>query len=141
MEEKARTHNYDAKQKEVWVWKRVPFDAAHQLPLYEGACRRIHGHTYFVELGVLCTIDPKTGMGIDLKEVGDFLHTNVVALFDHQLINDRLPGDMQPTAEQIGLYILQVALRYFPASVKVRVYETPDSWVELEDDPREWSSM
>lgn len=132
MEEKARTHNYDPDQREVWVWKRVSFDAAHRLPLYEGACFRIHGHTYFVELGVLCTINPKTGMGIDLKEVGDFLHTNVVALFDHQMINDRLPGDMQPTAEQIAEYILRVAARYFPADVKVRVFETPDSWVELE---------
>jgi 6-pyruvoyltetrahydropterin/6-carboxytetrahydropterin synthase len=130
----AKTHTYDPKGPEVWVWKRCSFDAAHQLPLYDGACQRLHGHTYFVELGVLCTIHPTSGMGIDLKEVGDFLKTNVIALFDHQLINDRLPGILQPTAEQIGLYILRVASRYFPAAVKIRVFETPDSWVELEDD-------
>lgn len=132
--EHAKTHTYDPKGQEVWVWKKISFDAAHRLPLYQGACSRVHGHTYFVELGVLCTIDTKTGMGIDLKELGDFLHTNVHALFDHQMVNERLPSDLQPTAEQIGLYILRVASRYFPAAVKVRVYETPDSWVELEDD-------
>jgi 6-pyruvoyltetrahydropterin/6-carboxytetrahydropterin synthase len=130
----ARTHHYDPKGQEVWVWKKISFNAAHRLPLYEGACFEMHGHTYFVELGVLCTIDPRTGMGIDLKEIGDFLRTNVFALFDHKVVNERLPGDIQPTAEQIGRYILSVAARYFPAAVKVRVYETPDSWVELEDD-------
>lgn len=132
--EKATTHCYDPQGQEVWVWKKTTFDAAHQLPLYDGACKRVHGHTYFVELGVLCTINSETGMGIDLKEVGEFLRTNVVALFDHQFINERLPSGVQTTAEQIGLYILRVAARYFPAAVKVRVYETPDSWVELEND-------
>ena len=132
---KAQTLNYVPEfQKKVWVWKRMSFDAAHQLPLYDGACSRMHGHSYYVELGVLCTINPRTGMGIDLKEVGDFLHTNVHALLDHQIVNKRLPSDLQSTAEQIGLYILRVASRYFETALKVRVFETTDSWVELEED-------
>jgi len=128
----AKTHYVAPGQPHVWVWKRCSFDAAHQLPLYQGACSRIHGHTYFVELGVLCSIDPATGMGLDLKELGEFLKSNVEALFDHQFINDRIPGQ-HSTAEGIARYILDVADRYFNKSiVKVRVYETPDSWVEMD---------
>jgi 6-pyruvoyltetrahydropterin/6-carboxytetrahydropterin synthase len=129
-----------------WVWKRHKFDAAHYLPNYEGPCQRMHGHTYFVELGVRCEIDPKTGMGIDLREVGEFLKSNVEALFDHQIINERLPKErvasdlftveereIPSTAENIASYILEVALRYFKdKDLKVRVYEGPDSWVEIE---------
>jgi len=135
---RAKTLNYDPTQKEVWVWKKMSFAAAHQLPLYEGPCSRVHGHTYFVELGVLCTINPRTGMGIDLKEIGDFLDVNVHALLDHQMVNERLPSDLQSTAEQIGLYVLRVASRYFRTALKIRVYEGPDSWVELEEDEPEY---
>lgn len=152
MIERAQTHNVKPRQPHVWIWKKCSFDAAHQLPLYQGACSRIHGHTYFVELGVLCSIDPVTGMGLDLKELGAFLKTNVEALFDHQFINDRLPPISMPeelkenpddfreytqqsTAESIARYILEVANRYFNKSqVKVKVYETPDSWVEMDSE-------
>lgn len=131
----AQTHNVKPGQAHVWVWKRESFDAAHFLPNYEGPCRRMHGHTYFVELGVLCSIDPRTGMGLDLRELGEFLEVNVHNLFDHALVNEKLPGDTPPTAEAIAQYILRVADRYFVKSqVKVRVYETPDSWVEMDSE-------
>jgi 6-pyruvoyltetrahydropterin/6-carboxytetrahydropterin synthase len=149
MTETAKTHNVQPGQPHVWVWKRCSFDAAHCLPNYVGPCSRMHGHTYFVELGVLCSIDPISGMGIDLRELGDFLKTNVVSLFDHDIVNDKLPPRLAPlvnpmytqsvpspsTAEGIARYILSVADRYFSKSqVKVRVYETPDSWVEMSSD-------
>jgi len=151
MTETAKTHNVQPGQPHVWVWKRCSFDAAHYLPGYIGKCSKIHGHTYFVELGVLCSIDPVSGMGIDLREVGEFLETNVVSLFDHDVVNDKLPPRLMPlgdntvgyaqsvpspsTAEGIARYILSVADRYFSKSqVKVRVYETPDSWVEMSSD-------
>lgn len=143
MNERAQTHNVKPGQPHVWVWKRCSFDAAHQLPLYNGPCSRVHGHTYFVELGVLCSIDPVTGMGLDLRELGEFLKTNVHSLFDHQFINDRLPEKPGPTgsykeqstAETIARYILEVADRYFNrGKVKVKVYETPDSWVEMDSE-------
>ena len=152
MTETAKTHNVIPGQPHVWVWKRCSFDAAHYLSNYIGKCSKMHGHTYFVELGVLCSIDPITGMGLDLRELGDFLEVNVHNLFDHDLVNDKLPPiempkelkenaddyreyKQPPTAEAIARYILSVADRYFSKSqVKVRVYETPDSWVEMSSD-------
>ena len=117
----------------AWIWRRVTFDAAHQLPFHEGVCKRLHGHTYAVELGVLSTVDEVTGMGIDLIDLKEFLYTNVVARFDHRLLNDALQG-VQPTAESIAEYVAETASQHFHASVRVRVYETPNSWVEVSYD-------
>lgn len=114
----------------VWVWKRCTFDAAHQLHGYPGGCARLHGHTYFVELGVRAFINPKDGIAIDLRDLGDFLQTNVVGMFDHQNINERMREPS--TAENIANLVLKVAIRVFKSHIKVRVYETPDSWVEVE---------
>lgn len=115
----------------VWVWKRCSFDAAHQLHGYPGGCARVHGHTYFVELGLKAFINPKDGIAIDLRELGDFLKVNVIALFDHQNINDKMYGKPS-TAENIANCILELAVRVFKTWAKVRVFETPDSWVEVE---------
>lgn len=119
----------------VWVWKRISFDAAHQLPDYPGACANVHGHTYYVELGLFAPIDPESGMAIDMKDIGEFLEVNVKGLYDHQFINEKMRGKPS-TAEMIGKYVFETAQAYFvkggkALDVKVRVYETPDSWVEL----------
>jgi len=131
----------------AWVYKSCTFDAAHTLPLHPGKCSKLHGHTYKVELGIECEVDPTTGMGIDMGDLGKFLEMNVVALFDHSNLNDKMPN-VQPTAENIAKEVLETAIRYFgplpPAQspkapqafpyrrMKVKVFETPDSWVEVE---------
>jgi len=119
----------------AWVWKRCTFDAAHQLPGYPGDCARIHGHTYIVELGLLTTPVPERGYDIDMKEIGEFLKANVLGRFDHHFINDKMPG-CPSTAENIAFAIAEDALRFFNRQVKVRVYETPDSWVEIHEAPK-----
>lgn len=116
----------------AWVWKRCSFNAAHTLPLHEGKCKNLHGHTYYVELGILREIDPTTGIAIDMGELSEFLQVNVVACFDHTSLNARLHG-VQPTAENIARDILRSAVNNFLlCSIKVRVFETLDSWVEVE---------
>jgi len=131
----------------AWIWKRCSFDAAHTLPLHKGKCSNLHGHTYFVELGIECEVDPTTGMGIDMGDLGEFLEIYVGRRFDHENLNDKLVG-LQPTAENIAKEVLETAIRYFgplpPAQspkapqafpyrrMKVKVFETPDSWVEVE---------
>lgn len=117
----------------AWIWKRCSFDAAHTLPLHKGKCSRLHGHTYFVELGIECEVDATTGMGIDMGDLAAFLYGGVVCLFDHSNLNDKMPG-VQPTAENIAKVILDAAEKHFEllALMKIRVFETPDSWVEVE---------
>lgn len=118
----------------VWVFKSILFDAAHNLPKHTGACKRLHGHTWRVELGAYCEIDKTTGMGIDLGDIGEFLKMNVGGLYDHKYLNDLIDN---PTAENIALEILDTALRVYERPCIVRVFETPTSWVEIKGDPDE----
>ena len=112
-----------------WVFKKVTFDAAHHLPKHEGNCKNLHGHTYIVELGVRGEIDMDTGMVTDMINLKEFLKVNVIARFDHRDLNEFF---RDPTAETIAAYIIQTAQRDFRNyDIKVRVYETPDSWVEI----------
>ena len=119
----------------AWTWTEATFDAAHQLPLHEGKCRRLHGHTYKVVLGIEVEIDNTTGMAVDFGVLQDFLHIHAVAPYDHKLLNDVLFG-RQPTAENIALEILGQAVRVFKCPARVRVHETPSCWVEVRSNGR-----
>jgi 6-pyruvoyltetrahydropterin/6-carboxytetrahydropterin synthase len=54
---------------------------------------------------------------------------------DHGVLNDILPPEYETTAEMIAKYIYDETKQRVPAGVelKVRVSETPNSWVEYED--------
>ena len=81
------------------------FASAHTLRAYPGACSRMHGHNWKVELEVVATALDDVGMGIDFKqmksaanEVGDRL--------DHRYLNDLDPfTEINPTAENIAAYM------------------------------------
>ena len=81
------------------------FASAHTLRDYPGACSRMHGHNWKVELEVVATQLDNVGMGIDFKimkqaanEVGDEL--------DHRYLNDLEPfKEINPTAENIAAYM------------------------------------
>jgi len=118
----------------AWVFKSCTFDAAHQLPDYNGDCARVHGHTYTVHLGVLTTVPADIGFGVDMKEISNFLKMNVKGRFDHRFLNDKM--NVPTTAENIALEIARVATEHFKTQVTVRVYETPDSWVVVHDAPK-----
>ena len=110
------------------VWKRATFDAAHHLPNYKGACSRVHGHTYTVELGVTGAVSATNGMVLDMKELGAVLHT-IIAEWDHRDLNELFET---PTAEFLAQRIFVQAQYAFPHNeIRVRLWETPDSWVEV----------
>ena len=123
------------------VVKRVSFDAAHFLPGYIGKCAKMHGHHWVVELGVSGEIDLDTGMVIDFGELSAFLEEKVVERFDHRLVNDIIEN---PTAENIAVRVLmsfklwreeqQLDVNYGIQGEFVRVWETPDSFVEVQGD-------
>jgi len=112
-------------------WKRCDFEAAHFLPDYKGACSRLHGHTYTVEIGVTGAIDLTTGMVVDLKDISEWLKLHILGALDHRYLNDTL---RMPTAENLALEILKYARLEWPKfDLTVRLYETRDSWVEVFD--------
>lgn len=65
------------------------FEAAHTLQRTidaEGS-RRIHGHTYHAEATVHGTVDPRTGMVVDLGYLRDAID-QVRRKLDHQFLNE-----------------------------------------------------
>jgi 6-pyruvoyltetrahydropterin/6-carboxytetrahydropterin synthase len=81
------------------------FDAAHTLrrELETEGSKRVHGHTYRVEVSVRGLPNPDTGMVIDLGLVRQRLGQVREAL-DHHLL-DEVPGLGIPTLENIAAYI------------------------------------
>jgi len=81
------------------------FASAHTLREYPGACSRMHGHNWKVEVEVLANALDKVGMGIDFKEIKKATK-QVTAELDHRYLNEIKPFDeINPTAENIAAYI------------------------------------
>jgi len=88
--------------------KSFTFEASHLLPLHDGKCRNLHGHTWRVELefvGVHLAKppSPKAGMLVDFCAVGliaAWLHDHL----DHKHLNELLED---PTSERLAAWIAE----------------------------------
>jgi 6-pyruvoyltetrahydropterin/6-carboxytetrahydropterin synthase len=71
------------------------------------ASRFNHGHNYVLDLTVSGTVDPSTGMVVNIKRVDDALKELVVSEFDQRSINDEIPyfQDRAPCLENLLTYI------------------------------------
>ncbi|TVP68383.1 MAG: 6-pyruvoyl tetrahydropterin synthase [Leptolyngbya sp. LCM1.Bin17] len=125
------------------------FSAAHRLASprlsYEenceiyGKCARPHGHghNYHLEVTVKGTIDPRTGMLVDLAQLQAAIDDHVVEPFDHTFLNKDIPyfAEVVPTAENIAVHIrdrLQQPISDLGASLhKVKLIESPNNSAEV----------
>lgn len=138
----------------IRITKEFVFDAAHNLPHYDGKCRNIHGHTYkllVTLIGEPCTDprSPKCGMVLDFSDLKQVIKESVVDKFDHALIVSAdgnfdclkqfqeegkfVEVPFQPTCENLTAYIAEQLLPKMPENVhlySVRLYETPTSYSE-----------
>jgi 6-pyruvoyltetrahydropterin/6-carboxytetrahydropterin synthase len=81
------------------------FSAAHQLRDYEGACERLHGHNWKVEIFVTGRVLGDDGLLLDFKEIKRATQ-KVLERFDHQLLNEVEPfGSVNPSSENIARHI------------------------------------
>jgi 6-pyruvoyltetrahydropterin/6-carboxytetrahydropterin synthase len=72
---------------------------------HEGACKRMHGHNWKVEVEVCGNKLDNIGMVIDFKEIRN-MTKGVVDQLDHRFLNDLDPfKKINPTAENIAQYI------------------------------------
>ena len=132
----------------VRITRRATFSAAHVLCRDEwsdeqnreafGDDVNEHGHSYVIEVTVGGSIDPDTGMVVNLSHVDEVLRREFVSAVDHRHLNrdvDFLRG-MMPTAENIALaafHRLQPAFK--PARLlKVRVVESENNAAEVTAD-------
>ena len=85
--------------------KEYRFEAAHSLPRVpeEHKCRRVHGHSYKVEVLVSGPVDENTGWLIDFGVIDD-AWAELHARFDHRNLND-VPGLENSTCENISVYV------------------------------------
>jgi 6-pyruvoyltetrahydropterin/6-carboxytetrahydropterin synthase len=102
------------------------FDAAHYLKNYEGKCKNLHGHRWEVEVWIEGDELDTAGMLWDFTNL-----KNMVSKLDHKCLNDEL--NFNPTVENLVTFFYGVIKKGNPdLKVKVRVYETPESWAEVE---------
>ena len=80
------------------------FASAHTLREYPGACARMHGHNWKVEVEVEATRLDEIGMGVDFK-VTKQATREIAERLDHRYLNDLDPfKEVNPTAENIAAY-------------------------------------
>lgn len=83
------------------------FASAHTLSGYPGACSRMHGHNWKVEVEVIASALDSTGMAIDFKRIKQAAN-EVGNRLDHRYLNDIPPFDqLNPTAENIAAWFFQ----------------------------------
>ncbi|MEX1366655.1 MAG: 6-carboxytetrahydropterin synthase QueD [Nannocystaceae bacterium] len=101
------------------------FSSAHVLRGYAGACERVHGHNFRVEVLVRAHELDHLGMGLDFRELLR-LTEEITAELDHRLLNEVPPFDeVNPTAENLAAHIyrrLARALLDTPVADSVRVH-------------------
>lgn len=113
----------------ITITKKFTFEAAHSLPFYDGACSKLHGHSYKLEVTVfsedwVITEGNCQGMVMDLKELKRLVKENVIDMYDHSNLNDFFEC---PTAEIMAFVIATKIQSILPESVKlkeVKLWET-----------------
>jgi 6-pyruvoyltetrahydropterin/6-carboxytetrahydropterin synthase len=109
------------------VTRSFSFEAAHQLPWHSGACQRLHGHGYRLEVTVEGPLN-EHGIVTDFADVAEVVKREVIARFDHQYLNDLLDN---PTAELIAHDAWKRIEAAGLAVSRIRLWETATSMVEL----------
>lgn len=105
------------------ISRKFHIEAAHLLPMVppEHKCRRLHGHSYVVELVVEGEVDPDTGWVMDFARLKEAF-SPLFEQLDHHYLNE-VPGLENPTAENLARWIWQRLAGSLPLA-EVRIEET-----------------
>jgi len=104
--------------------KTFQFEAAHFLPRLAEShkCRRLHGHSFKVEIAVEGPCDGTLGWVMDYAEMGEAFRPLWEKL-DHFYLNE-IPGLENPTSENIALWIWAQLKPRLPLLTEIVVAET-----------------
>ena len=112
--------------------KGFTFDCAHRLDDYDGACAKLHGHTYRLEVSI-CGDKHENGLVYDFHEIKSIVQDRIISVFDHNCLNDIL--DFNPTAENVCEWIWNTLEPIFiekGCSIEeIALWETPTSCCNL----------
>ena len=104
--------------------KTFQFEAAHLLPRLPKShkCRRLHGHSFKVEIVVGGECDPKLGWLMDYADISQAFKP-IWQRLDHFYLND-IRGLENPTSEHIAVWIWKKLKPGLPLLTEVVVAET-----------------
>jgi 6-pyruvoyltetrahydropterin/6-carboxytetrahydropterin synthase len=103
----------------IEISQRFSFDAAHRLDAGASENRRLHGHSFYVEVVLRGEPDARTGFLRDFGEV-DVILKQIRELLDHRLLNE-VEELGNPTLENIARFIHVRAKAALPEVVRVRI--------------------
>jgi 6-pyruvoyltetrahydropterin/6-carboxytetrahydropterin synthase len=138
--------------------RKIEFDAAHRIINHESKCKMLHGHRYVLEATFIANYQQKDlddlGRVIDFGVIKQILGNWIDSNLDHNTIlslNDKKLGEEiekitnqkiyyleeNPTAENIAKHIFQdicpeLFKNLMVKCVKVKLYETPNCFSEIE---------
>ena len=104
--------------------KTFQFEAAHLLPRLPKThkCRRLHGHSFKVEIVVAGDLDPDLGWLMDYADITKIFKP-IWEKLDHRYLNE-VPGLENPTSENIAIWIWTKLKPALPLLTEVVVAET-----------------
>lgn len=104
--------------------KTFQFEAAHLLPHLptEHKCRRLHGHSFRVEIVITGECDPNLGWVMDYADISAAFKP-ILDQLDHYYLNE-IPGLENPTSENVAVWIWERLKPSLPLLIEVVVAET-----------------
>jgi 6-pyruvoyltetrahydropterin/6-carboxytetrahydropterin synthase len=104
--------------------KTFGFEAAHWLPTFPDGhkCRRMHGHSFRVEVIVEGDVDPAKGYLVDYGDIKR-LTKPIEERLDHRVLNE-IDGLENPTSEVLAVWIWDRLASDLPMLSEIVVHET-----------------
>ncbi len=106
------------------IYKKFSFDSAHYLPNLpeDHKCKRMHGHTFNVEIHITGNINQEIGWIMDFSEIKTICDP-VIEKLDHRVLND-IKGLNNPTSENLAKWIWEKVKPQLSGLKKIIVSET-----------------
>lgn len=142
-----------------YITRKGSFDAAHRMLNERVKCFNIHGHTFLYELTFSFEQPDDLGYALDFKEIKRLPEKFIEDYFDHAYISNPADTDTinfiqnvaktklwvmslnginycNPSAENISKELFLVISNLMDSNnihlSKIRLYETPNCWVECD---------
>lgn len=137
----------ESKQAIFYLTRKDHFNAAHRLfnPKWDdqkneevfGKCanKNWHGHNFDLHVTIKGKPNPDTGFIIDLKDLKQIIHEQVIEPMDHTNLNMDVPfmKDILPSIENLSFVIWNRIAPHLPENCslhKILLFETDNHYVE-----------
>ncbi len=106
------------------IFKVFQIEAAHWLPNVpaDHKCRRLHGHSFRIEVHVAGPVDDQLGWVMDFADLKTAFRP-VFDQLDHRCLND-IEGLENPTSENLARWIWEKLAPSLPGLDRIVVQET-----------------